>query len=349
MWKSVALVAGLGGMFGAILAVAGRKLAVHTDPRIEEITNLLPGANCGSCGYPGCGGLAEAIVAGRDGVSPCLACSPDSKKKIARIMGFTGDIPLSPDLRKVARVACNGCKENAPKLYNYTGIKDCHLVSKYYGGPGKCNFGCLGFGSCVKMCPFHAISMSENGLPVIDYGKCSGCGICVRQCPQMVLYITSASTKIHLKCNNRDKGKAAMVDCSVSCISCGMCAKVCPVQAITMREDANGSLPVIDHSKCIECGLCVQKCPRHCLHKLDSITTEHEHGTVATNKKAAAPPARSEKAAAKNNEKLLQQISAFSDTAFNTQYQRLRRRRTDQSHRHPFFYGYLRQNRRLQR
>lgn len=168
MWKSVALVAGLGGMFGAILAVAGRKLAVHTDPRIEEITNLLPGANCGSCGYPGCGGLAEAIVAGRDGVSPCLACSPDSKKKIARIMGFTGDIPLSPDLRKVARVACNGCKENAPKLYNYTGIKDCHLVAKYYGGPGKCNFGCLGFGSCVKMCPFHAISMSENGLPVID-------------------------------------------------------------------------------------------------------------------------------------------------------------------------------------
>ena len=201
-------------------------------------------------------------------------------------MGFTGDIPLSPDLRKVARVACNGCKENAPKLYNYTGIKDCHLVSKYYGGPGKCNFGCLGFGSCVKMCPFHAISMSENGLPVIDYGKCSGCGICARQCPQMVLYITSASTKIHLKCNNRDKGKAAMVDCSVSCISCGMCAKVCPVQAITMREDANGSLPVIDHSKCIECGLCVQKCPRHCLHKLDPITTEHEHGTVATNKKS---------------------------------------------------------------
>lgn len=107
MWKSAALVQAWGGMFGAILAVAGRALAVHTDPRIEEITNLLPGANCGSCGYPGCGGLAALIVAaGRDGVSPCLACSPDSKaKKIARIMGFTGDIPLSPDLT-VARVAC---------------------------------------------------------------------------------------------------------------------------------------------------------------------------------------------------------------------------------------------------
>ena len=266
------------------------ELQAMLDSRDIELTELeetdLNNASGFGRSFARCGGLAEAIVAGRDGVSPCLACSPDSKKKIARIMGFTGDIPLSPDLRKVARVACNGCKENAPKLYNYTGIKDCHLVAKYYGGPGKCNFGCLGFGSCVKMCPFHAISMSENGLPVIDYGKCSGCGICARQCPQMVLYITSASTKIHLKCNNRDKGKAAMVDCSVSCISCGMCAKVCPVQAITMREDANGSLPVIDHSKCIECGLCVQKCPRHCLHKLDPITTEHEHGTVATNKKS---------------------------------------------------------------
>lgn len=134
--------------------------------------------------------------------------------------------------------------------------------------------------------------MGESGLPVIDYGKCSGCGICARQCPQMVLYITSASTKIHLKCNNRDKGKAAMVDCSVSCISCGLCAKLCPSQAITMREDANGSLPVIDHSKCTECGLCVQKCPRHCLHQVDPIMTEHEHGTVATGKKdgcAACP------------------------------------------------------------
>lgn len=103
-------------MFGAILAVAGRKLAVQIDPRIEEITNLLPGANCGSCGYPGCGGLAEAIVAGRDGVSPCLACSPDSKKKIARIMGFTGDIPLSPDLRKVARLPATAAKKTPPSF-----------------------------------------------------------------------------------------------------------------------------------------------------------------------------------------------------------------------------------------
>lgn len=273
MWKAVLLVATLGGIFGSILAVAGRKFAVHTDPRIDEITNLLPGANCGSCGYPGCSGLATAIVAGQTGVSPCLACTPAAKKAIAQVMGFTGEIPESPHMRKVARLACNGCKTNAPKLYDYRGIKDCHLVAKYFGGPGKCNFGCLGFGSCVKFCPFHAISMGENGLPIIDYDKCTGCGVCAQQCPQMVLYISNANLKIHLQCNNRDKGKAAMCDCTVSCISCGLCAKNCPTQAITMREDANGSLPVINRSKCTECGLCVQNCPRHCLHFIEPITT----------------------------------------------------------------------------
>lgn len=276
MLTSIALVAGLGGLFGAVLAAAGRKLAVDTDPRIEEITNLLPGANCGSCGYPGCSGLAEAIVAGRDGISPCLACSPESKKKIARIMGIQGDMTLPPQLRRVARLACNGCSINAPRSYDYHGIKDCHLVAKYYGGPGKCNFGCLGLGSCVKMCPFHAISMGENGLPVIDYDKCSGCGVCVRQCPQMVLYLSNASNRIHLQCNNREKGKAALSVCKVSCISCGLCVKNCPAKAITMREDGNGSLPVIDYSKCTECGLCVSKCPRHCLHKLDPVEIHPE-------------------------------------------------------------------------
>ncbi|MEG1345492.1 MAG: 4Fe-4S binding protein, partial [Acidaminococcaceae bacterium] len=217
--------------------------------------------------------LAEAIVSGQTGVSPCLACTPSSKQAIARLMGYVGETPMSPSLRRIARVACNGCKEHAPKLYEYQGIKDCHLVAKYFGGPGKCNFGCLGLGSCVKFCPFHAITMGDHGLPIIDYEKCTGCGVCVQQCPQMVLYISTAARKIHLKCNNRDKGKAALGDCSVSCISCGICVKNCPVQAITMREDVNGSLPVIDPSKCIECGLCVQKCPRHCLQLIEPITT----------------------------------------------------------------------------
>lgn len=271
MFEAVLLVASLGALFGLILAFASRKFATDVDPRIDIVAGLLPGANCGACGYPGCHGLAEAIVSGQTGVSPCVACTPEAKHQIAEVMGLKNEMPLSQELRKVARLACNGCNVNLTKIYEYKGVQDCHLAAKSLGGPGKCNFGCLGFGSCVKSCPFHAIFMSDNGLPIIDYEKCTGCGVCAQQCPQKVLYITDASTKIHIKCNNPAKGKAAMTNCSVSCISCGLCAKNCPTTAITMHEDANGSLPVIDREKCIECGICVKTCPRHCIHYIEPI------------------------------------------------------------------------------
>lgn len=272
MLEAVVFVAVLGGAFGAVLAVAGRKLAVEVDPRIDAIAALLPGANCGSCGYPGCGGLAEAIVNEGCKATSCMACSPEAQREIAGIMGC--EEIVSPGQRKVARLACNGCKQNAPTRFEYTGIKDCHVVAKFFGGPGKCKFGCRGFGSCVTACPFHAIQMGEHGLPVFDYDKCVGCGICVKQCPQMVLYLSNAEAKVHIQCSNREKGKAAMGDCQVSCISCGLCVRNCPVQAITMQEDVNGSLPVIDYDKCIECGVCVGKCPRHCIHLIDPISNQ---------------------------------------------------------------------------
>ena len=284
MFEAVLLVAVLGALFGLVLAFAGRKFAVDVDPRIEMVVSLLPGANCGACGYPGCHSLAEAIVAGQTGISSCGVCTLEVKHQIAEVLGFTKEMPLSQDLRKVARLACNGGNINAPKPYDYRGIKDCHLVAKAFGSPGMCNFGCLGCGSCMRSCPFHAISMGDDGLPVIDYGKCTGCGVCAQQCPQKVLYISDAKTKIHIKCNNPAKGKAAMTNCSVSCISCGLCAKNCPTSAITMREDANGSLPVIDREKCIECGLCIKSCPRHCIHYIDPI--DEEISTLAEQKPA---------------------------------------------------------------
>jgi len=273
MQNAVILVAVLGGIFGLVLAIAGRKFAVDTDPRIDEIAALLPGANCGSCGYAGCCNMAEAIVAGEaPDASKCMACPADNQKAINAVMGKSTD-NTGTIARKVARLACNGCKTNAPRTIEYAGIPDCHVVAKNFGGPGQCNYGCLGFGSCEKACPFHAITMGDNGLPQFDYTKCVGCGICVKQCPQMVLYLADAGTKIHIMCNNRDKGKAAMVNCKVSCISCGICVKSCPQQAITLEDGPNGSLPVIDYDKCISCGICVSKCPRKCIHILDAVDT----------------------------------------------------------------------------
>lgn len=268
MVVDIVLVSLLGGGFGAILAIAGRNLAVETDPRIDSISSLLPGANCGSCGYPGCSGLAKAITDEEADASRCSACSAEARQQIAHIMGRRDDSPADPGLRKIARLACSGRRQTP---YEYNGIKNCHLAARYLGSPGMCNFGCYGFGSCAKACPFHAIVIDSSGLPVVDPALCVGCGICVQQCPQQVLYLSSAKDKIHLKCNNREKGKAAMVVCPVSCISCGICVRSCPNQAISLSESENGSLPVIDYSKCSECGLCISKCTRHCLAFLDPI------------------------------------------------------------------------------
>ena len=279
MLEAVVFVAAIGGAFGAILAVAGRKLAVEADPRIDAVTALLPGANCGSCGYPGCGGLAEAIVNEGSTAAACMACSPDARQEIARIMGLSESVETGQ--RRVARLACNGCKQNAPTRFEYTGIKSCHVASRFFGGPGKCKFGCRGFGSCVTACPFHAIRMGDHGLPVFDYDKCVGCGLCVKQCPQMVLYLSDADVSIHIQCSNREKGKAAMGDCQVSCISCGLCVRNCPVQASTMQEDANGSLPVIDNAKCTACGICISKCPRHCIHRSNPVSGQFPQVTPA--------------------------------------------------------------------
>ena len=274
MLEAIGVVAALGAVFGTGLSIASKKFAVHTDPKVEKILALLPGANCGACGYPGCSGLAEAIATGKATVAPCISCTSENRKEIAAIMGITGETQISSKLRKVAILSCNGNHVTAPKRFEYKGIKDCHLVANFFAGPGRCSFGCLGFGSCIKICPFGAISMGENGLPKFDYEKCTGCGLCVQQCPQRVITLVNSDSKIHIKCNNRDKGKAAMLDCSVSCISCGLCEKVCPTGAIKLHDDVNGSIPIIDYNKCIECGLCVKKCPRHCIQIVPPIPTK---------------------------------------------------------------------------
>lgn len=266
MWNAIMLTAGLGAVAGIALAIAGRKLYVFTDPRIDEITELLPGANCGSCGFAGCNNLAGAIVEGKATPSDCLGCTAENKAKILEIIGANSDSDNKQAVRKVAYLSCNGCAENVVAKSLYHGINDCHLGARTLGAPQKCNYGCLGLGSCVRTCPFKAISIGENGLPTFDYNKCVGCGLCVAQCPQKVLQLMPENKTLQLKCNNRDKGRTAMDVCKVSCISCGLCVRTCPKQAITLTNDNNGSIPVIDYEKCIGCGLCATKCPRHCLH-----------------------------------------------------------------------------------
>jgi electron transport complex protein RnfB len=278
------LVAVLGGVFGLVLATASKKFAVEEDPRIGQIVGLLPGANCGGCGYAGCASMADAIVSGKEpGAVKCAACSAENKKQIKAIMGLDEGEDENA-VRMIPRLHCNGCVVNRKPVADREGIKNCYVAAATFGGSLKCNFGCFGFGACADACNFGALSIGKNGLPVFDYDKCVGCGACSKACPQLLIEMQKATNKVLVQCNNREKGKAAMTNCNVSCISCGICAKTCPKQAITIEDGVNGSIPVIDYDKCVGCGLCTMKCPRKCLVKVVPI----EGGKVVVKNPVAA-------------------------------------------------------------
>lgn len=259
MWEAIALTAVLGGAFGAVLAYAGKHLHINTDPRIDEINALLPGANCGACGYAGCAVLAENIVSGAAAPDACAVATAQAKEKIAAIAGTATAETKEPLL---AMLACNGCSH--PKHFVYAGISDCRTAAALLKTPGTCTEGCLGLGTCVQKCPFGALSINAGGICEVDASKCTGCGICTKECPQMLLHLVPRRSSLYLKCSNTSSGKKALSECRTSCIGCGVCMRVCPQGAITM----DGTLPVIDYAKCNGCGICAQKCPRQALKSI---------------------------------------------------------------------------------
>lgn len=256
MLAAVASLGLLGALFGVILAFASKKFEVEEDPRVTAINEILPGANCGACGYPGCGGLAVAIV---QGDAPVNACLPgiSSAWKIAEIMG----VEAEQEERLVSQLACNGGKSDAKDKYSYEGIEDCKAAMQLFGGHKACLYACLGLGTCVKVCPFDAVVIGSNDLPVIDYDKCTGCGICVKNCPKNLLHLEGTKHYIHVRCSNVDKGRDAKEVCKTACIKCRLCEKHCPEEAVKVQEVGEGTLAVIDYDKCTNCGICMTKCP----------------------------------------------------------------------------------------
>ena len=270
----------LGAVFGLVLAIASKVFEVKKDPREEAILSHLAGANCGGCGYPGCGGCAAAILAGDAPVTACAPAGAENAAAIAEIMGMSA--PTGE--RQVAFVRCNG-GTNAKKRYEYIGVQDCISATKVAGSPLECNFGCLGFGSCVKACQFGAISIGENGCAVVDPEKCTNCGACMKACPRKIITSVPVSKKVHVLCANQDKGKAAMSVCSNSCIGCGLCQKECKKDAIHV---VNG-VAVIDYEKCVGCKLCTKVCPRDAI---SPIATAEEKEKYKAIKKAQAEKAK---------------------------------------------------------
>lgn len=250
--RPILAIGGMGLVFGAGLGVAAKKFAVPVDERVEAIKECLPGANCGGCGKAGCEAMAKSIVSGESKVNGCPVCSKEQVEAISKVMG----IEASTAEKKVAVVRCKGNITNAKQKYEYKGIKTCQDAALVGGGPKVCSYGCLGYGSCMEVCQFGAITMLD-GLPVIDKEKCVGCGACERNCPRQVIHLVPISASYHVNCVSRDKGKEVKEGCKVGCIGCGLCVRQCESGAITLSDNHAKINPEL----CIGCGKCKEKCP----------------------------------------------------------------------------------------
>ena len=254
---SVLGLAGLGIVFAFALAVASKKFRVEVDPRIEQITELLPNANCGACGFAGCSGYAEALVKGTVDVGLCPPSSPEAAARIANLLGKE----VTAHKRKVAFLHCAGGKV-AKRRFIYDGIRTCAAENLIGGGDLGCEFGCLALYDCVRACPFDAIEIDEMGMPRVNPGRCTGCGICVKSCPRGLLETVPADKTILVACSNTERGKFVRLVCEIGCIGCFKCAKTCEHEAIEMRQ----GLAVIHHEKCTVCGKCLSVCPKQIIH-----------------------------------------------------------------------------------
>ena len=255
---AVGILAGLGLVFGFVLAAASKLFYVETDPRLDALNACLPGANCGGCGYAGCGAYAEAVLAGEAPIGECASGGNECAQGMASVMG----VEMGEMKRKVAFVRCSGYQgvdgSGAKRKGDYEGFKNCLVASTVGGsGPMSCKFGCLGFGSCVAACKYDAIKV-VHGVARVDREKCVGCMACAKQCPKKLITAVEYDKQVLVPCNSLAKGAVTIRGCSRGCIGCNMCAKICPEDAIAVVNN----LAVIDYSKCTNCGLCAEVCPK---------------------------------------------------------------------------------------
>lgn len=220
-------------LFAVILAVADVRLKVVVDPKIEAINAILPQANCGACGFPGCMGYATAIVEAK---APSGNCAPGGQATADRIANIMGSEGVSR-VRRVARVLCRGTEMAAPRKARYEGIPSCKAASLVTSGDKHCAWGCLGYGDCQRACPFDAIAMTEAGLPKVDEMRCTACGICVRECPKHILALVPEAQPVLVFCCSQDSPKQSRAVCKNACIGCGICVRACATGAVSLHNN----------------------------------------------------------------------------------------------------------------
>lgn len=254
----------LGGItlaLAIVLIVANRKLYVYEDPRIDEVEDMLPHANCGACGFPGCRPFAEALVAEKVLPGKCTVSSEDQRDQIATYLGVSAGM----EEKQVARLACAGGTNVARDRASYHGIQTCRAASLISGGGKGCFWGCLGHGDCEAVCDFDAITMNEFELPEVDEDKCTACGDCIEICPKDLFSLQPVNNRLWVNCKNLEDGDVVLEECEVACTACGRCVKDAPGDLITMVDN----LPVINYSLNHDTKDPIQRCPTGAIVWLD--------------------------------------------------------------------------------
>jgi len=258
IFLAVVVLASVGLVFAIIIYGVDLKFQVIEDPRIDQVAELLPGANCGGCGYAGCRNFAEAIV--KAGNMDNLFCPVGGNAIVKGISEILG-VEATERAPQVAVIRCNGSFANAPSKIKYDGVSRCSFANTLSSGETGCPNGCLGLGDCVESCQFDAMYMDKTtGLPIVIEDNCTSCGACVKACPRKIIELRNKGPKgkrIFVSCVNTEKGAIAKKNCAVACIGCGKCVKVCPHDSITMLNN----LAYIDFNKCKLCRKCVSECP----------------------------------------------------------------------------------------
>lgn len=262
----ILLVAGIGLVLGLGLAIASKVMAVPVDEKAEAITEVLPGANCGACGFSGCAGYAAALSSGK--CEQTNLCAPGGTKVATEVAEILGTAPASV-MPTTAVVMCMGNSSNSHDKMNYKGVSSCRMATQLFGGAKECAYGCLGLGDCVDACEFDAIHICD-GVARISTIACHSCKACVKACPKgLITMLPLNVTQAAVLCNNKEKGAAARKHCKAACIGCMKCVKACEHDAVKVES----FLASVDPEKCVGCGKCHEACPVGCI---DLITPKGE-------------------------------------------------------------------------
>ena len=267
IWITTLVITLIGILVGAGLVFTGKKFHVEVDERETAVREALPGNNCGACGYAGCDALAAAIAKGEAPVNACPVGGAPVTKAVGKIMGTDAEAPE----RKLAFVRCKGSCAVTKNQGNYVGVQDCRTAALGGIRTADCDYGCMGMGSCVRVCPENAIRIID-GVAVVNRARCIGCGLCAKACPKGIIELIPEGQRVVVQCVNRDKGAAVRKVCAAGCIGCMLCTRQCEYDAVHV----NGNLAKIDYTKCTQCGKCAEKCPSKVITPPAAISSDSE-------------------------------------------------------------------------